>query len=96
MIREVDYATYAVDHRDNLRIISFNDYFTKLTGFTAQDVYAGKMTLRDLHGALPHVRQRGGGFEAHQQNRLRRRAVPDHAGVEERAGGDGAGDHPDL
>jgi PAS domain S-box/diguanylate cyclase (GGDEF) domain len=48
MIREVDYATYAVDHRDNLRIISFNDYFTKLTGFTAQDVYAGKMTLRDL------------------------------------------------
>ena len=41
MIREVDYATYAVDHRDNLRIISFNDYFTKLTGFTAQDVYTG-------------------------------------------------------
>lgn len=48
MIREVNYATYAVDHRDHLRIISFNEYFTTLTGFTKHDIYDGKMTLKDL------------------------------------------------
>lgn len=48
MIKEVNYATYAIDHRDNLRIISFNDGFTKLTGFNEEDVYLGKMTLKDL------------------------------------------------
>ncbi len=48
MIREVNYATYAIDHRDNLRIISFNKTFTELTGYTENDIYLGKMTLRDI------------------------------------------------
>lgn len=48
MIREVDYATYSIDHRDNLRIVSFNKGFTKLTGFNEIDIYSGKMTLRDI------------------------------------------------
>lgn len=48
MIREVNYATFAVDHRDSLRIVSFNRGFTNLTGYTETDIYAGKMTLCDI------------------------------------------------
>lgn len=48
MIRTVNYATYAIDHRDHLRIVSFNRGFTELTGFNETDVYHGNMTLRDM------------------------------------------------
>lgn len=48
MIREVTYATYTVDMNDHLRIVQINDGFTVLTGFTPDDVYDGKMTLRHL------------------------------------------------
>lgn len=48
MIKEVEYATYAIDHRDNLRIISFNKGFLKLTGFSETDIYRGKMTQKDI------------------------------------------------
>lgn len=48
MIREVNYATYSIDHEDYLRIIEIDDGFKTLTGFTEKDVFQGKMTLQDL------------------------------------------------
>ena len=47
-------------------------------------------------GAVPHVRQPGGGPEAHPEGGLRRRAGPDHAGPEKRAGRGGPDRHPGL
>lgn len=48
MIKEVKYATYAVSHHDDLRIISFDDGFLELTGYEETDIHDKKLTLRDL------------------------------------------------
>ena len=51
---------------------------------------------RSGRGAVPHVRQPGGGPEAHPEGGLRRRAGPDHAGPEKCAGRGGPDRHPGL
>ncbi len=48
MIREVNYATYSIDHHDNLRIVDHNEGFVQLTGFTETDILQRKLTLKDL------------------------------------------------
>lgn len=48
MIKEVKYATYAVSHRDDLRIISFDKGFLELTGYEKADICNKKLTLKDL------------------------------------------------
>lgn len=48
MIKKVNYATYAVSHCDDLRIISFDKGFLELTGYEETDIHEKKLTLKDL------------------------------------------------
>ncbi len=66
MIKEVNYATYAIDSADNFRIVSIDKGFTELTGFEEADVFGENMTQRSIIPADCWEEYQAAVFEAMQ------------------------------